>query len=94
MEFMCTVECEAEIKQRLVSMLVLRPPNLSQPFTLWTDTSERGFGVVLKQESSDRQRHPIAYASWATNEAERKYALTEPEVAALLEHFHVYGEQR
>ena len=83
MEFMCTVECKAEIKQRLVSMIVLRPLNLSQPFTLWTDTSETGFGVVLEQESSDGQRHPIAYASWATNEAQRKYAPIEHEVAAL-----------
>ena len=94
MEFIWTVECEAafkEIKQRLVSVPVLRPPDLSQTFKLWTDTSERGFGAVLEQESSDGQRHPIAYA----NRAERKYALTdlELEVAALvfaLEHFRVY----
>ena len=95
-KFMWTVECEAafkEIKQRLVSAPVLRPPDLSQPFTLWTDASERGFGAVLEQESSDRQRQPIAYASRVTNEAERKDAPTELEVAVLvfaLEHFHMY----
>ena len=58
---------------------------------MWTDASEKGFGAVLEQESEDR--HPIAYASRATNGAERKYAPTELEVAALvftLEHFRVY----
>lgn len=47
----------------------------------------------MEQEDEDGLRHPIAYASWATNKAERKYAPTELEVAALifaLEHFYVY----
>ena len=96
MEFKWTAECEVtfkEIKKRLVSAPVLRPPDLDRPFILWTDASERGFGAVLEQESEDGQRHPIAYASRATNGAERKYAPTELEVAALvfaLEHFRVY----
>ena len=96
MEFKWTAECEVafkEIKKRLVSAPVLRPPDLDRPFILWTDASERGFGAVLEQELEDGQRHPIAYASRATNGAERKYAPTELEVAALvfaLEHFHVY----
>ena len=58
MEFIWMVECEAafkEIKQRLVSTPVLRSLDLSQPFILWTDTSKRGFGAVLEQESSDGQ---------------------------------------
>ena len=82
-----------EIKKRLVSAPVLRPPDLDRPFILWTDASEKEFGAVLEQESEDGQRHPIAYASRATNGAERKYAPTELEVATLvfaLEHFRVY----
>ena len=96
MEFKWTAECEVafkEIKKRLVSAPVLRPPDLDRPFILWTNASEKGFGAVLEQESEDGQRHPIAYASRATNGAERKYAPTELEVAALvfaLEHFRVY----
>ena len=91
-----TKECEAvfcEIKQRLVSAPVLHPPDLSKPFQLWTDASEEGFGAVLEQTVEEGCRHPIAYASRATNDAERKYAPTELEVAALvfaLEHFQVY----
>ena len=82
-----------EVKQRLVSAPVLRPPDLTKPFQLWIDASERGFGAVLEQKGQDGCKHPIAYASRATNEAERKYAPTELEVAALvfaLEHFQVY----
>ena len=96
MEFKWTAECEAafkEIKKRLVSAPVLRPPDLDRPFILWTDASEKGFGAVLEQESEDGHRHPIAYASRVMNGAERKYAPTELEDAALvfaLEHFHVY----
>ena len=94
--FEWTEECEVafgEVKQRLVSAPVLRPPDLTKPFQLWTDASERGFGAVLEQKGQDGCKHPIAYASRATNEAERKYAPTELEVAALvfaLEHFQVY----
>ena len=47
----------------------------------------------MEQEDDEGRRHPIAYASRATNSAEQKYAPTELEVAALvfaLEHFQVY----
>ena len=96
MEFKWTADCEAafkEIKKRLVSAPVQRSPDLNQPFILWTDASEKGFGAVLEQNSEDGQRHPIAYASRATNGAERKYTPTELEVAALvfaLEYFRPY----
>ena len=53
-------------------------------FFLWTDASERGFGAVLEQEDDEGRRHPIAYASRATNSAEQKYAPTELEFAALV----------
>ena len=51
-----------------------------------------GFGAVLEQ-LDEHQRHPIAFASWQTNAAERKYAPTELEVAASIfavKHFEVY----
>ena len=82
-----------EIKRLLVTAPLLHPPNLDREFFLWTDASERGFGAILEQEDDEGRRHPIAYASRATNSAEQKYAPTELEVAALvfaLEHFQVY----
>ena len=49
--------------------------------------------MVLEQVDDDGQHHPIAFASRQTNSAEKKYAPTELEVAALIfavEHFEVY----
>ena len=93
--FEWTSQCEEaflELKERLTTAPLLRHPDLTKPFFLWTDASEEGFGAVLEQEENGK-RHPIAYASRQTNEAERKYCPTELEVAALIfgvEHFEVY----
>ena len=82
-----------EVKRLLVSAPLLHPPDMTKPFYLWTDASEKGFGALLEQEDSDGSRYPVAYASRQTNPAEAKYAPTELEVAALVyavEHFEVY----
>ena len=89
-------ECEQahqELNWLLSSALLLHPPDLSKEFYLWTDACELGFGALLEQVGDDGERHLIAYASRQTNPAERKYAPTELEVAALVyavEHFEVY----
>ena len=94
--FVWDENCEAafsKIKELLVSAPLLRPPDLSKHFYLWTDASCKGFGAVLEQCGDDGKRYPIAYASCQTNPAEAKYAPTELEVAALVyavEHFEVY----
>ena len=94
--FVWDENCEAafsKIKELLVSAPLLRPPDLSKHFYLWTDASCKGFGAVLEQCGDDGKRYPIAYASRQTNPAEAKYAPTELEVAALVyavEHFEVY----
>ena len=88
-----TPQCEQAFQKLLVTAPVLQHPDLSKPFFLWTDASEAGFGAILEQEDEDKLRHPIAYASRQTNDAEKKYAPTQLEVAALVyrvEHFEVY----
>ena len=93
--FEWTSYCEKafqKLKELLTTAPILRHPELTKPFFLWTYASELGFGAVLEQEENGK-RHPIAYASRQTNESERKYCPTELEVAALLfevEHFEVY----
>jgi len=95
-KFQWSRECETafrELKDKLVSAPVLCPPDLAKQFFVWTDASLSGFGAVLEQLDDDGQRHPIAYASRQTNNAEQKYAPTQLEVAALVyavEHFEVY----
>lgn len=94
--FVWDKQCESafqEAKRLLVSSPLLHPPDLTKPFYLWTNASEKGFGALLEQEGSDGHRHPIAYASRQTNPTEAKYAPTELEVATLvyvMEHFEVY----
>lgn len=91
-----STDCEesfCKLKELLTTAPVLHHPDLSKEFYLWTDGSELGLGAVLEQQGEDGHRHPIAFASCQTNEAERKYAPTEMEVAALVfavEHFEVY----
>ena len=94
--FVWNDKCEVafqEVKKMLVSAPLLRLPDLTKPFYLWTDASEKGFGALLEQEGTNGKKYPIAYASRQTYPAEAKYALTELEVAALVyavEYFEVY----
>ena len=94
--FQWSAECDkafSTLKQKLSTAPLLQPPDMSKPFYVWSDASILGFGAVLEQLDDQGQRHPIAYASRQTSEAEKKYAPTELEVAALVfavESFEVY----
>ena len=71
--FVWSDQCELafqDVKRMLVSAPLLRPPDLTKPFYLWTDASEKGFGALLEQDGSDGRRYPIAYTSRQTNPAE------------------------
>ena len=88
--FVWSEQCELafhEVKCMLVSASLLHLPDLSKPFYLWTDASEKGSGALLEQDGSDGCKYPIVYTSRQTNPAEAKYAPTGLEVAAAL----VYG---
>ena len=94
--FVWTDDCQKafeNIKEMLTSAPLLHAPEWDKEFFLWTDASLTGFGAVLEQTGTDGKRVPIAYASRMTTTAEKKYGVTELEVAALiyaLEHFEVY----
>ena len=62
---------------------VLIHPDFSQAFVLYTDVSYLGFGFILCQERNGKER-PIAYGSRRTTAAERNYAVTDLEGAALV----------
>lgn len=95
-QFKWSSDCEKafrELKEKLVSAPVLHPPDLSKQFFVWTDACLLGFGAVLQQLNEKGRRHPIAFASRQTNNAEQKYTPTQLEVAAVVyavEHFEVY----
>jgi len=52
-----------KVKEVLMPASMLYPLDMSKLFFLSTDTSERGFGAVLKQEGEDQKLYPIAYVS-------------------------------
>ena len=49
--FIWNDQCEMafqEVKRMLVSAPLLHPPDMTKPFYLWTDASEKGFGALLE----------------------------------------------
>ena len=54
-------EAFQELKRLLTTAPILRHPDLSKPFFLWTDASEAGLGAVLEQEGESGER---PYSRW------------------------------
>ena len=94
--FQWTPECQAafiELKRRLTTSPVLAYPDFSRGFDLETDASIQGIGAVLAQQQKDEKLHPIAYASWALSNVEKRYGITDLETLAVvwaISHFHHY----
>ena len=74
-KFEWSTQCEKsfqKITEMLISSPVLVPPDLDKEFFLWVDASE---DAIMEQNGEDGFRHPVAYASRATNEAEKNILL-------------------
>ena len=68
-------------------------PNFRKDFCLETDASVKGLGAIMSQIGEDGRRHPVAYASRALSDAEKRYAITKLETLAVvwaMTHFHHY----
>lgn len=82
-----TVECDLalqNLKNALLSNVVLAHPDFSKPFILSTDASTDGLGAVLSQVPPDGGRaRPIAFASKTLNKAQSKYPAHRLEFLAL-----------
>ena len=66
------------LKQHLQSQPILKCPNFSSEFTLYTDASDTGLGAVLHQG-----KHVVAYAS-RNSKFEKNYSVIEKECLALV----------
>ncbi|XP_011166545.2 uncharacterized protein K02A2.6-like [Solenopsis invicta] len=73
-----------DIKQTLISPLVLIPYDPSLPLVLATDASKIGLGAVLSHKLSNGQEHPIAYASRTLNSTEQRYPQIDKETLAIV----------
>lgn len=81
-----TDACEqafATLKKSLTSSPVLLMPDLSAPWVLRTDASDRGLGAVLLQLKGD-MLHPVAYASRKLSDTEGRYSTIEKECLAIV----------
>lgn len=82
-----------KLKDALIEVPVLRVADLSNPYTLQKDGSERGLGALLSQVDEHGEEHPIAFASRKLLPQEMNYSPTKKECLALvkaLKFFHVY----
>ncbi|KII72736.1 Transposon Tf2-9 polyprotein [Thelohanellus kitauei] len=71
------------LKKELTRIDVLKFPEVTKPFCLQCDASDKAVGAVLLQKFEDHW-HPISYASQKLNSAQRKYSATDKECLALI----------
>jgi len=85
-KFVWTVEAERaflDIKSRLVTKHILRPPDFSKPFSLAVDASDVAIGAVLFQVV-DGIEHPICYFSKKLDCHQKRYSTVEKKTLGLI----------
>ncbi len=78
------------LKDTLTHAPILALPDYKLPFTMCTDASVLGIGIVLMQTEEGKRPHAIAYASRVLTSTESKYSVTyleAPTVVWVLQHF-------
>ena len=82
-----------DIKAMLSFSPVLKSPDFSSPFILYTDASGSGIGGVLMQRDHQDVERPVSYFSRKLNKHQLNYAPIEKECLAIIlciTHFSVY----
>jgi hypothetical protein len=85
-KFVWTTEAEQaflDLKSRLASRPILRPPDFSLPFSMAVDASNVAIGANLFQVV-DEIEHPICYFSRKLDKHQRNYSTVEKEALGLL----------
>ena len=72
-----------DLKSRLASRPILRPPDFSRPFCVAVDASDVAVGACLFQVI-DGIEHPVAFYSKKLNPHQKNYATVEKEALALI----------
>ena len=81
------------LKQKITEIPCLAHYNSDYPNIITTDASTKGLGATFWQEPPDGKLKPIGYASRFLSATEKKYAINELELLAVvwgLEHFRLY----
>ena len=74
-----------QLKQALQKAPILGYPNDTDPYTLTTDASLFGIGVIISQRQQWGERD-IAYASKTLSKSQRNYSATKRELFAIVLH--------
>jgi hypothetical protein len=80
------------LKEKLCAYPILRSPDLTQPFTLFTDASSSAAGAILSH-TDEVGDYVISYNSKTFKNAKINYSVTEKECLAVLwaaETYHIY----
>lgn len=72
------------LKTALTNAPILMRPNLSKSFQVTTDASGFAVGAILSQEDENALQRPIAFLSRKMSAAERRYAVHEQELLAVV----------
>ena len=81
------------LKQKITEIPCLAHYNSNYPNIITNDASTKGLGATLWQEQPDGKLKPIGFASRFLSDTEKKYAINELELLAVvwgLEHFRLY----
>ena len=73
-----------ELKQKVSTYSVLKPPDWNKPFHIYCDALAVVVGSALMQTIKDGHDHPIAFASKQLLAVERNYITTERECLAMV----------
>ena len=76
-------EAFKRLKELLCSSPILQSPDISRPFILQTDASDRGVGAVLTQRDDKGQEHPVSYYSRKLLPREQRYSTVEKELLVI-----------
>jgi hypothetical protein len=71
------------LKEALISVPIIQPPDWSLPLEIMCDASDYAMGAILGQ-TKDRKHHAIAYASKTLIGPQLNYATTEKELLAIV----------
>jgi transposase InsO family protein len=74
-----------DIKAQLLSAQILRPPDLTRPFVVYSDASNFAAGGALFQAGEDGFLHPVEYYSSKFDKVELNYTGGDKEMLAVMQ---------
>jgi RNase H-like domain found in reverse transcriptase/Reverse transcriptase (RNA-dependent DNA polymerase)/Ty3 transposon capsid-like protein/Integrase zinc binding domain/Chromo (CHRromatin Organisation MOdifier) domain/gag-polyprotein putative aspartyl protease len=91
-------EAFEKLKKNLMEYPILRIPNLSKKFQIYTDASGLALGAILSQKDDNGEEYVCCYSSRLLHGAELHYGISEKECLAVvwairLYHPYLHGER-